>query len=539
MKRLHSHCSRLGKALLATLALAMLPPLFPAGAAHAAGLAEEHTVLYYLIEMQRRFKKNCDGVSMPEAPSLAPSSALRGLAERSATSDQSPDDFAKANGLGGIPFLAVSLPAQSAQDAFDRLNAAQCPNLMSQDFHYVGAAKTGGQWTVYLAGAEPGSLPTAANAPGGPAAPGSAEPVEIKTDSGTAAAPNRSSAPAAAQEKAEAISPSVSTPAPSAGAAPAPLSVTYVAATRETYNPNPAPSVPVATVPTDSSGRVLGNPQPITPSSASQIAPGADSGAPRAPIYVPPGGAGPVNDPAAPAAPVVTQEFIISPTGKISGPLKPGTLPSETAPAPTDGGVLPPISPYAPPTSPEPQSAAPRPGVVPLFEQGAAGNQGVFASGQTASTAETRLSGATAAPAENARLLDMVNQARVLGQMCGGTRLPPASPLRFNPVITTVAQAHADDMAAKNYFSSTSPQGRSLGQRVTASGYAWTFVAENIASVTPPADNALQSWLADANQCRNLMSPDYTDAGIGYNAARNLWVFTLAAPMQDNALKLQ
>ena len=125
MKIILSRFPRPGKALVAALALAMFPPLLPAGTSRAAaGLAEDHNILYYLVEMQRRFKKNCGGAPMPEAPSLSPSAALRGLAEQSASSGQSAADFASANGLAGIPLLAVRVQAGSPQEAFDRVNAA-------------------------------------------------------------------------------------------------------------------------------------------------------------------------------------------------------------------------------------------------------------------------------------------------------------------------------------------------------------------------------------------------------------------------------
>ena len=376
MKKLLLYCRCLRKPLLAALTLAMLPPLLPAGTARAAGLAEDHTVLYYLVEMQRRFKRNCGSESMPEAPSLNPSTPLRSLAEQSATSGQTPADFARANGLAGIPFLAVTIQAGSPQDAFDRINAAQCSSLMNREYHYIGAAKNGDQWTLFLAGAEPGTPPAAPGEPGLPAAPGVAEP----TASGTAepttpatAEPARTavfSAPPAQPAVTE--QPAASPHQPVATERPAPPAQPLVAAqpaasganpdspaqgqrgARQTYDPSPANPVPVARVTTDGLGRPVGKPEPLTPSAtpsspyapapatpyspspaAPYSSPPAASPAPGAgarPIYVPPGGAGPVNDPAAPAAPVVVKEFEISPTGKIIGPVQPGSPAPGTSP---------------------------------------------------------------------------------------------------------------------------------------------------------------------------------------------------------------
>ena len=491
MKTFLSRFPRPGKALAAALALAMFPPLLPAGTSRAAGLAEDHTVLYYLVEMQRRFKKNCGGTPMPEAPSLNPSAALRGLAERSASSGQSPADFASANGMAGIPLLAVRVQAQSPQEAFDRVNAAQCPNLMKSDYRYVGAAKSGDQWTLFLAGAEPGALPGDPPTPGGvsvPAGPTAPGAMGAPVEPGMAAAPGAASgggfAPQQpvpptqpyAPEGAAGISPSVTTQdagggfapgvsSPPAGvatpppggfrdaydphpAAPAPTDIvptdgagrplsnpvpidpsfgapsqpappvsgaqpyqpappalaepyqpappasetrpyppaeavpSQPAASggvlagpsspppggfRDAYDPHPAAPVPTAVVPTDGAGRPLGKPVPIDSSagaahrptppasgtrpyrpvapSGRSAPPASPSGIPAAPIYVPPGGAGPVNDPYAPAAPVVTQEFAVDPTGRIIGPVRPGA-PAPGAPAsPKSGAPLP----YVPP----------------------------------------------------------------------------------------------------------------------------------------------------------------------------------------------
>ena len=541
MKKKFSYCRCFRKPLLAALVLALLPPLLPAGTARAAGLAEDHTVLYYLVEMQRRFKRNCGSESMPEAPSLNPSTSLRSLAEQSAASGQSPADFARANGLAEIPFLAVTIQAGSPQDAFDRINAAQCSSLMNREYHYIGAAKNGDQWTLFLAGAEPGTQPAASGEPGLPAAPGAAEltapgamepttpvtaePAQPAAFSAPPAQPVVAEQPAASPQPLVAAQP-VSPAQPLVAAQPAAPGATTASpaqgqrGTRETYDPSPANPVPVARVTTDGLGRPVGKPEPLAPSAAPSAPyapapatpysspppapyspPPAASPAPGAgarPIYVPPGGAGPVNDPAAPAAPVVVKEFEVSPTGKITGPVQPGSSAPGAAPYP---GTSP---------QPAPGYAPPPPAVQPRSDAGS--------------------------PGESVQLLNSVNQARNQGQVCGSTSMPPAPPLSFNPVLVSAAQAQADDMAARGYFSSTTPRGRTLGQRVTEAGFAWSFVAENIAAVAPPADNALRGWLANPGQCRNLMSANYTQAGTGYNAARNLWVLTLAAPAPSEAL---
>ena len=544
MKNLLSYCRRFRKPLLAALILAGLPPLLPAGAARAAGLAEDHTVLYYLVEMQRRFKRNCGGEPMPEAPSLNPSIPLRSLAEQSAAAGQPPADFARANGLAGVPFLAVTIQARGPQEAFDRINAAQCPSLMNREYHYIGAAKNGDQWTLFLAAAEPGAQPAVSGEPGLTAAPGAAEPAapgaaEPAAPGTAAPAPPAAfsvppAPPAVAEQPAASPQPlAAEQPAPppaqppvaaqpaAPGAAPASPAREHGGAARQTYDPSPAAPVPVARVTTDGLGRPVGKPEPLAPSATppAPYAPGPATpysspppapyapppaaspvpGAGATPIYVPPGGAGPVNDPAAPAAPVVVKEFEVSPTGKIIGPTQPGS----SAPG---------VSPYP--------GASPRPAPV-------------YAPPPPATQPQ---SGAPVNPGESVQLLNMVNHVRYQGQICGSTRMPPAPPLSFNPVLVSVAQAQADDMAAKGYFSSTTPRGRTLGQRVTEAGFAWSFVAENIAAVSPPADNALRGWLTDPGQCRNLMSPNYTQAGTGHNTARNLWVLTLAAPAPSEAL---
>lgn len=496
--------------ILASLVLAMLLPLLPLQSAHAAALAEEQTILYYLIEMQRRFKRNCGADVLPEAPSLSPSAALRSMAERSAASDLSPEDFAKANGLAGVPFLAVSLPAHSPQEAFDHINAAQCPNLMNQSYRYIGAAKNAGQWTLFMAGEEPQALPAIAEQPapaGSPAVPAIAQPgaapaglpAPSQPQAGGQQPTGGQTPPQLEPEQAKGITPSVSTdPAPVAKASPTTPPRSHPSTAAQRHDPSPAPSVPVAEVLVDGAGRPVGKSVPVAPSAA----PAPTQAAAPSPAPV---GAGAKADPRAPADPVIVQVYEIGPNGEMR------KVAPEAAPVPGSNAA----TGYSPSTAPAVLS--------PSFVSG----------GQSASVRESRLTAAPEPQAQSAAMLRLVNLTRSSGQFCGKNRTPAALPLRRNPVLSAIAQAQADEMAVMQYFSSTSPNGRTLGRRVSDSGYTWSAVAENIAGTAPLAENALQSWMAIEDQCGNLMSPEYVDAGVGFNAARGIWVLTLGAPARQ------
>ena len=72
-------------------------------------------------------------------------------------------------------------------------------------------------------------------------------------------------------------------------------------------------------------------------------------------------------------------------------------------------------------------------------------------------------------------------------------------------------------MACNDFFSHTSSDGSTVGERVTNQGYSWSWVGENIyagSSATP--QSAFDWWMNSAPHRANLLSPNYTDIGIGY-----------------------
>ncbi|EGZ30305.1 hypothetical protein PHYSODRAFT_421947, partial [Phytophthora sojae] len=104
-------------------------------------------------------------------------------------------------------------------------------------------------------------------------------------------------------------------------------------------------------------------------------------------------------------------------------------------------------------------------------------------------------------------LLAAVNKERAA---CGLPSLCMSSKLQ------SAAQKHSNDMAAKNYMSHTGSDGSSMSQRITASGYQWTDIAENVAAGQKDVAAVMKSWMNSAGHKQNILSKDYTMFGCGY-----------------------
>lgn len=459
----------------------------PAGAAQ---LTEDYTLFYYLIEMQRRYKKECAGIPMPEAPSLTPSDPLRKLALDSISSGIPLDSLAAAN-LPGVPFQVLTAPGRTPQQAFDALYAGQCSSLMRPEYRYIGAASTGDRWLLLLAAGESGAA---------------AVPVSAPQDGGEAPA------------------------AGSAGTAPAaPVSGAGVPASDPA-----APAAPVVLYELEVDHRGQARFPQGTPPAATGMSTGPD---------LPPGGAGSVSDPAAPAAPIVAGEYEVDHQGRLVPPSSPDVSRREglLAPIPQAGGsagVVPPPPVFSPGPVSGPETPQARPGVVPLSDERPMPPPGtpvvpVDAPASTLPVGGAPQAGAVFAGSGDAgALLERINEMRASGPLCGGTRLPAAGPLRFNPQLADAARMHVADMAGRGYFSGTSPDGTTLGKRVTGAGYMWGLVAGNIASLRGDESQVLRQWLSQEEQCGNLAAAELQDAGAAYDAASGLWSVILATPLE-------
>ncbi len=98
-------------------------------------------------------------------------------------------------------------------------------------------------------------------------------------------------------------------------------------------------------------------------------------------------------------------------------------------------------------------------------------------------------------------------------------------PLRWDALTGAVAQAHAEDMARRDYFSHKNPEGQGPFDRLRAAGVTYTAAAENLAFGYPTAAGVLRGWLESPGHRRNLESCRYNRHGVGFRRGKWVQVF--------------
>ncbi|GAA3070759.1 hypothetical protein GCM10020254_13180 [Streptomyces goshikiensis] len=133
--------------------------------------------------------------------------------------------------------------------------------------------------------------------------------------------------------------------------------------------------------------------------------------------------------------------------------------------------------------------------------------------------------GAGARPAGVAgQVIALVNKERAAAG-CG--------PLTENSQLRSAAQGHSDDMAARNFFDHTNPDGADPGKRVTAAGYRWSTYGENIAGGQQNADSVMDSWMKSPGHRANILNCAFKEIGVGIHqgAGGPWWTQNFGAKM--------
>jgi uncharacterized protein YkwD len=158
----------------------------------------------------------------------------------------------------------------------------------------------------------------------------------------------------------------------------------------------------------------------------------------------------------------------------------------------------------------------------------------------TPETSTTTPTGSAATPTSEKtfpdRVVEALNAARAVPRSCGGTAFPAAGPLRWQAQTEQAALAQAQYLQQNNLFTHTGANGSSVGDRLTATGYTWQSVGENLAAGYTDFAAVLQGWIDSPGHCVNVMNGNYVDVGVvlvqgtSSNTYRTYWAMVLGRP---------
>ncbi|WP_107814520.1 CAP domain-containing protein [Celeribacter persicus] len=123
----------------------------------------------------------------------------------------------------------------------------------------------------------------------------------------------------------------------------------------------------------------------------------------------------------------------------------------------------------------------------------------------------------------------MEQEAQIIALINAERARQGRSPLSYNAALTTAAQWHTGDLAARNGLSHTGRNGSTVGDRVRAAGYSYCYVSENLSVGYPSAQQAVQGWMQSKGHRANLLNGEVQDVGIGIGP-NNLFVAVFAKP---------
>jgi uncharacterized protein YkwD len=110
-------------------------------------------------------------------------------------------------------------------------------------------------------------------------------------------------------------------------------------------------------------------------------------------------------------------------------------------------------------------------------------------------------------------ILKLVNEQRINGCKCGRKKMPPVPAVAWNNLIAQASANHSKDMYRNNFFSHTSSNGKSLGDRFNAVGYKWMLIGENIAMGQRDEYEVVNAWLKSPGHCMNIMNAGFKEMG--------------------------
>lgn len=103
-------------------------------------------------------------------------------------------------------------------------------------------------------------------------------------------------------------------------------------------------------------------------------------------------------------------------------------------------------------------------------------------------------------------IINLVNQER---QNAG------LSAVSKSDLLLSSSDSKAWDMANKQYFAHTSPEGQTPWQVIKNTGYKYSFAGENIAFGFSDENQLMSAWMNSPGHRANILRPSFTQMGVG------------------------
>ncbi|MFI9582518.1 CAP domain-containing protein [Streptomyces sp. NPDC052236] len=203
---------------------------------------------------------------------------------------------------------------------------------------------------------------------------------------------------------------------------------------------------------------------------------------------------------------LVTQgEASAEPTESVAAPTSPSARTPQTPQAPPKKTASPtPVKPAKPSVEPSEQTKAPqaqekKPSTIPPRTEPPAADRSQERPAPSGST------GSSSAAAAEAAVLSLVNEERAkVG----------CSPVRADAALADLAGNFSADMAARDFFDHTNPDGLTPWDRAAQAGVE-SLGGENIARGQADAAAVMTSWMNSDGHRANILNCDYKTLGVG------------------------
>jgi uncharacterized protein YkwD len=111
-------------------------------------------------------------------------------------------------------------------------------------------------------------------------------------------------------------------------------------------------------------------------------------------------------------------------------------------------------------------------------------------------------------------VVDLVNEQRAKAG---------CEPLLEDPQLVASAEAHSTDMAEREYFDHTTPEGVTFRERILTAGFANPGTGENIARGQSDARQVMASWMASEGHRANILNCEFSRVGVGVDVDGMYW----------------